>query len=288
MTRTSLSLNRRHFLQSGLLGSTALAAVGLPDSLRAAVIKAERDPFDGLKIGMVSYTLRKFSLDQAIAMTKQSGVKYLCLKDVHLPLKSTQAERQEARRKIEAAGLTLVGCGVIYMKNDAAEIRGFFQYAKDAGIPTIVCSPEPGALDTVEQMAREFDLRVAIHNHGPTDKQYPSPRDVLRLVAKRDAHMGICMDVGHTVRIGEDPVAVIEKCAARLYDFHIKDVTAATPKGGPIEIGKGVIDIVAVLKALLKLRFPYSVNLEYEANGDAPMPGIIESYAYLRGVLAAV
>jgi inosose dehydratase len=288
MTKTSLSLNRRRFLQTGLLGSTALAAVGLPTSLRAAVVKAERDPFDGLKIGMASYTLRKFSLDQAIAMTKQAGVKYLCLKDVHLSLKSTQAERQEARRKIEAAGLALVGGGVIYMKNDAAEIRGIFQYAKDAGMPTIVCSPEPEALDAVEQMAKEFDLRVAIHNHGPTDKKYPSPRDVLRLVDKRDPHMGICMDVGHTVRIGEDPVAVIEDCAARLYDFHIKDVTAATPKGGPIEIGKGVIDIVAVLKALLKLRFPYNINLEYEANGDAPMPGIIESYAYLRGVLAAV
>jgi inosose dehydratase len=288
MIEPSSALNRRRFLQTGLLGSTVLAAAALPISLGAAVTKADRDPFDGLRIGMASYTLRKFTLDQAIVMTKQAGVKYLCLKEVHLPFKSTTAERQEARRKIEAASLTLAGGGVIYMKNDAAEIRGIFEYAKDAGMPTIVCSPDPEALDTVEKMAKEYDLRIAIHNHGPTDKKYPSPRDVLRMVAKRDSRLGICMDVGHTVRIGEDPVAVIEECAGRLYDFHIKDVTAPTAQGGPIEVGKGVIDIVAVLKTLLKLRFPYCVNLEYEANADAPMPGVIASYAYIRGVLAAI
>jgi sugar phosphate isomerase/epimerase len=288
MKKLSFALNRRRFLQTSLLGSTALAAAALPAALQASVTKPDRDPFDGLKIGMASYSLRKFSLDQAIAMTKQAGVKYLCLKEVHLPLKSTPAERREARRKIEAAGLVVAGGGVIYIKNNAVEIRGFFEYARDAGMPTMVCSPDPDALDTVEQLAKEFDIRIAIHNHGPTDKLYPSPLDVLRLVEKRDSHMGICMDVGHTVRIGEDPAAVIRKCAGRLYDFHFKDVTAPTAQGGPIEVGRGVIDIVAVLKALLEVRFPYCVNLEYEANGDAPMPGILESYAYARGVLAAV
>jgi sugar phosphate isomerase/epimerase len=154
---------------------------------------------------------------------------------------------------------------------------------------TIVCSPEPDAMDLVEKMVKEFDQRVAIHNHGPTDKNgFPSPLDVLRVVKDRDARMGVCMDVGHTVRIGEDPVPVIEKCAGRLYEFHMKDVTAATAKGGSIEVGKGVIDIVAVLKTLLKIKYPYHVALEYEANGDAPMPGVLESFAYMRGVLAAL
>ena len=281
-------LNRRNFLKTGLLGSTALAAAALPGELFAGPTKSPRDPFDGLKIGMASYTLRKFSLDQAVAMTKQAGVKYICLKDMHLPLKSSTAERHAARQKVEAAGLSLCGCGVIYMKNDEAEIRTFFDYAKDAGMPTIVCSPDPDALDNVEKMARQYDIRVAIHNHGPTDKKYPSPLDVLRLVKNRDSRMGICMDVGHTVRIGEDPVAVIKECSARLYDFHFKDVTAPTPEGKPTEVGQGVIDIVGVLRELVKLKFTYHVNLEYEANGDAPMPGIIESYAYTRGVLAAV
>jgi sugar phosphate isomerase/epimerase len=281
------SFNRRRFLQASLLGSTALTSV-LPIKTLAGPVKAARDPFDGLELGMASYSLRKFNLDQAIAMTKEAGVKYLCLKDMHLSLKSTLAQCQEARKKIEDAGLVVAGGGVIYMKNNEPEIRDAFEYAKNAGMPTVVCSPDPDALDTVEKMAKQFDIIVAIHNHGPTDTKYPSPRDVLRLVKKRDQHMGICMDVGHTVRIGEDPVAVIEECSSRLYDFHMKDVTAPTKAGVPIEVGKGVIDIVGVLRVLVKLKYSHHINLEYEANADSPMSGILGSYAYIRGVLAAI
>jgi sugar phosphate isomerase/epimerase len=282
------NINRRHFLQTGLLGSTALAAATLPNTLRAALTKSDRDPCQGLKLGVASYTLRKFTLDQAIAMTKEAGVKYITLKDVHLSMKSTPEERAEARKKIEAAGLTLMGGGVIYMKNNEGEIRGVFDYAKEAGMPTIVCSPDPDALDTVEKMAKQYDIRIAIHNHGPTDKKYPSPLDVLSLIKDRDARMGICMDVGHTVRIGQDPIPVMKQCASRLYDFHIKDVTEATPKGKPIEVGRGVIDIVAVLKTLVQLKFSGHVALEYEDKGDAPVPGMQESFGYIRGVLAAI
>jgi len=284
----SEAINRRRFLQTGMLGSAALSGATLPYPVSAALTKPERDPFDGLKLGLTSYTLRKFSLDQAIAMTKDAGVKYISLKDVHLPLKSTPAERHKAREKIEAASLVLMGGGVISFKNDEAEIRGVFDYAKDVGMPTIICNPEPEALDKVEQMAKQYDLRIAIHNHGPDDKRYPSPLDVLRLVKDRDARMGLCMDVGHTVRIGQDPLAAIEQCANRLYDFHMKDVTAAARDGKPTEVGRGIIDIVGVLRALVRIKYSYHVALEYEAKADAPMPGIMESLAYMRGVLAAI
>ncbi len=284
----STALTRRRFLHSGLLGSAAVAVSSFQTSTPAALIKPEHDPCHGLKLGMTTYTLRKFNLDQAIEMTKSAGVKYISLKEMHLPLKSTPEERQRARQKVEAAGLVLMGGGVIYIKNDEADIRNTFEYAKDAGMPTIVCSPEIEALDAVEKMARQYDRRIAIHNHGPGDKRYPSPLDVLRLVANRDSRMGLCMDVGHTVRIGQDPVSAIEKCAHRLYDFHMKDVTAAKAEGKSIEVGKGVIDVVGVLKALVKVNFSYHLALEYEANGDAPVPGISESYAFIRGVLAAI
>src|SRR5206468_3911820 len=112
--------------------------------------------------------------------------------------------------------------GVIYIKNNPEEPRRAFAYAHDSGMPLIVASPDLDALDAVEAFAKEYDIRVAIHNHGPTDKTYPSPLDVLKILRNRDSRLGICMDVGHTVRIGEDPVKVIKECAARLYDFHIK------------------------------------------------------------------
>lgn len=287
--KNSETINRRRFFQTGLLGSTALAASAtFPAALFAGATKPGREPCHGLKLGITSYTFRKFTLEQAIAMTQQAGAKYISLKDVHLPLKSTQAERQAARKKVADAELILLGGGVIEIKNKEDAIRDIFEYAKDAGLPTIICSPEPEALDTVEKLARQYDIRIAIHNHGPTDKRFPSPLDVLRAVKDRDALMGICMDVGHTVRLGQDPVAVMQQCASRLYDFHIKDVTEPQASGKTIEAGKGVIDLVGVLTTLVKMKFPFHVALEYEANPDAPMPGVIESLAYMRGVLAAV
>lgn len=278
-------MNRRNFL--GLAGATALTAAALPLAASAAVTKADRDYSHGLKLGIASYSLRSFNLDLALSMTKQLKVKYITLKDFHLHMRSTKTEREAARKKVENAGITLMGGGVIYMDNEE-QARASFDYAKEAGMPVIVGCPDPAILDAVEKLAKEYDIRVAIHNHGPGDKRYPSPLDVLELIKNRDAHMGICIDVGHTVRIGVDPVAAIEQCAPRLYDFHMKDVTEATSKGSPTEVGRGVIDIPAVLKALVRIKFPYHVALEYEANGDNPMPGMIESFAYMRGVLAAM
>lgn len=239
-------------------------------------------------MGLTSYTLRKFSLDQAIEITVAAGVKYLSIKDVHLSLKSTPEQRQEARSKIQAAGLTLMGGGVIYLKNDEDEIRNAFQYAKDTGMPTLICSPDPEALDTVERFARQFQIRIAIHNHGLTDKKYPSPLDVLRLVKERDPLMGICMDIGHTVDIAQDPIPVIEQCAGRLYDFHIKDVSEPSGKGETVAVGRGIIDIVAVLKTLIGIPYRHHLALEYEAKAQNPVPGMMESFGYMKGVLAAI
>src|SRR5271157_224037 len=148
-------IDRRRFLQTSLLGSSAALAANLGANAFGAVTKPERDPDGGLKLGIASYTFRKFTLDQAIAMTKQAGFKYINLKDVHLPLKSTTMERQAARQKIEAAGLKLMGGGVIYMKNDEAEIQRVFEYAEESGMPVIVCSPFPDALDAIEKKARD-------------------------------------------------------------------------------------------------------------------------------------
>jgi sugar phosphate isomerase/epimerase len=283
--KTNSVVNRRSFLRTGLAGSLTLAA----SNHGAAILANDAgDPYRGLKMGVASYSLRKFTLDQAIAMTRSLGLKYICLKDVHLPLKSTAAQRHEARRKALAAGLTILGGGVITIRNQPEEIRNIFEYARDAGMPTIVCSPDHDALDAVEKMARQFGIRMAIHNHGPGDKRYPSPLDAFRMVKDRDELMGICLDVGHTVHLGEDPVAAIEKCSSRLYDFHMKDVAQATPKGKDVVIGKGVIDIPGVLRALLQFKYAGHLGLEYELTPENPLPGMKESLAYLRKVLASL
>ena len=281
--------NRREFLHRAVAGSATLAAsTALPLPCSAAVTKPERDAFHGLKIGITSYTLRKLSLDDALARTRDAGIKYISLKEVHAPLKSTPDERRAIRKKVEDAGLVLMGGGVIYMKNDPAQLRNTFEYAKDLGMKTIVCSPDPEALDEVEKLVKEYDIRIAIHNHGPGDKLFPSPNDVLRAVEHRDARMGACIDIGHTVRLGEDPVAAINKCAKRLYEMHLKDVTAPKADAKPTELGKGIIDLTGVLRALIKLKWPYHAALEYEARPDNVVPGMMECFGYLRGALAAM
>jgi sugar phosphate isomerase/epimerase len=281
-------LNRRHFLRAGLIGSSAaVTAATLGGRALAAVTKPEHDPDGGLKLGMASYTYRSFPLDKAIAMTKEAGFKYINLKDVHLPMKSTTEERQAARQKVEAAGLKLMGGGVISMKSEP-EVQQAFEYARDAGMPCIVCTMEPKLLDLVEKKARKFNILIAIHNHGPTDKLYPSPLDVLALVKDRDPLMGICMDVGHTVRIQVDPIECLERCGDRMHDMHMKDETQATPAGKATELGHGVIDIVGLLKTLSARKFPYHIGLEYEAHEHDPQPYVMECAGYLRGVLAAI
>ncbi len=279
-------MNRRHFLHSSILSASALG-ISRTFNAECNFCRKYSDSYAGLKVGVASYSLRKFSLDEALAMTKKLGVKYITLKDFHLPLQCTSDEAAVARKKVEAASLSLMGGGVIYMENEA-EARRAFVYAKAAGMPTIVASPAPELLDLVGTLAKENDIRVAIHNHGPGDKRYPSPYDVLKAVESRDSHLGLCIDVGHTVRIDVDPVKAIRDCARRLYDFHIKDVTMAEPKGETVEVGRGIIDIAGVLKALINIKFSGHLALEYEIQPEDPMPGMIESFAYMRGILSTL
>ncbi|MSU50236.1 MAG: sugar phosphate isomerase/epimerase [Opitutus sp.] len=279
------SISRRRFIQTGAGSLAALGAAQLPWRLFAA---PAQDPFRGMKLGVASYSFRKFTLEQAIAMTVELGLKYISLKSFHLDLKATPAQVREARRKIEAAGLVLLGGGVITIPPKEEEVRAIFEYAKGAGMPTIVCSPVPAGLDIVEKMVVEYNIRIAIHNHGPGDKYYPLPLDAWRMVENRDKRMGICIDVGHTVRIGGDPIAAIKRCASRLYDFHLKDVTAAIPAGKHCVFGKGVIDFPHVLQTLLDVKFSGHLEMEYEDTPDDPLPGMKESVAYLRKVFATL
>ena len=242
----------------------------------------------GLKLGIASYSVRKFSLTEAIAMTKRVGVEYIALKDFHLKLDATPAQIKEAAKQIADAGLKLVGCGVVYMPNDAAFIRQVFEYAKTANMGVIIGSPDHDALEICNRMVKEYDIKLAIHNHGPGDKKYPLATDAYNLVKGMDARMGVCPDIGHIKRLGADPVKEIEAVADRLHDMHIKDVSAAAAEGYTCEIGRGVIDIPGVLRALLRLKYQGHVALEYEKDPDDPLAGMAESIGYLKGVLSVI
>ena len=276
-------MHRRTFL--GSLAAAALLPRSFEYSARAAAPAPSEAP---LKLGVASYSLRKFPFDRALEMAKALDVQYLNFKDVHIPRTDPPEAIKAARAKVEGAGFTIVGGGTISMKNDEAQVRRDFEYARLAGMPLIVAAPTPDSLDVVERTAKEFGIRVAIHNHGPEDKHFPSPYDAYKLIKGRDRHMGLCVDVGHTVRAGVDPARAVLELRDRVYDLHVKDLRDLKDRDSQVIVGKGAIDFPALFRALMKIDFNGHVGLEYEIDVDNPLPGMQQSLAYMRGVLAAL
>lgn len=235
-------------------------------------------------LGLASYSFRAFSLDEAVAMTRRLGLEAIALKSVHLALDSPPDAVKAAAAKVREAGLDLYGCGVVYMKS-GDEIRQAFEYARAAGISIIIGVPDVELLPLAEKAVREYDIRLALHNHGPTDKVYPTPESAYLKIRDLDPRIGLCLDAGHAARSGLDPANEAEKYFDRLLDVHVKDVTSADVKGDPIEIGRGVVDIPNLLRALVRFGFGGKVSLEYEKDEKDPLPGAAESVGYLRGVL---
>ena len=281
------NLTRRTFLRSSALAATAIAAPSIPTL-------AEPKPLSGLpspiKLGLASYTFRNFDRAQVLAWMKQLHLTGLNAKDAkdHLPM--DPAAEAQALSDYEAAGIHLHAAGTVYFpKDEDDDIRSKFAYAKRAGIQVIVAGdPAPTTLPRIEKFVKEYDIRIAIHNHGPEDKIYHSPLDVLKVVGSMDPRIGCCIDVGHCVRAGADVVEAIHTVGPRLYNMHMKDLTDFTAKESQVAVGQGLMPIREIFAALIKLKYPGWVDLEYEVHGDDPMPGVTESYAYMRGVLAGM
>jgi inosose dehydratase len=278
-----------------LIEGAALFAASLPLARRAAGAEtggasAPRtgDPWRGLKVGVASYTLRKMTLEAAIAAIQRVGLTHVSIKDFHLPMKSTAEERRAVAARFKAAGITPLSCGNVSMENDSDSVRRVFEYARDTGLPTIVCTPHPDSMPILDAMVKEFDIRIAIHNHGPEDKRFPSPYDAWKAVEKYDRRLGLCIDVGHSARAGVDPAEAIRRCRERLYDLHLKDIDSTAPTGKTIEGGRGVLDLPSIVRALLDVRYPHLVSFEYEKDADDPLPGLAETVGYVKGLLAAM
>lgn len=283
--------SRREMIKMAAASGIGLHLLGRGSESAAAqkqATLASGDPWHGFKVGVASYTLRKMPLDDAIKAIQRVGLQYVSIKDFHLPLKSTKEERQAVAQKFKAAGITPLSCGNITMQNDEANVRQAFEYARDTGIPTIVCSPDPNSMPILDRMVKEFDIKLAIHNHGPEDKKFPSPYDVWKAIEKYDRRIGFCIDVGHTARAKVDPAECILRFRERLYDLHFKDINSTEPDGQTVEIGRGVLNLSSVLQALMKIKFSYLVSFEYEKDADDPLPGLSESVGYTKALLAGM
>ncbi len=243
----------------------------------------------GFHIGIATYSLREFQRGLAIRMIRQMEITHVSVKDFHLPYTSTPAEITRAVGEFNRAGLTLVSAGNTDLKSsDPAVLRKYFEYAKACGIPMLVAAPLHENLGAIEKLAKEFDIQIAIHTHGPEDPNFPSPQVVLDAVKGMDPRMGLCMDVGHSMRAGADVVQQVVNAGPRLLDVHIKDLKDGKVKESQCDVGCGVMPVVALFKQLQKIGYRASVNLEYEINADNPLPGMLRSFGYMKGVLAGL
>ena len=277
-------MNRRTWLKA-VPGAAALAA--LP-ATRAAAQEYRLGGAD-FKLGVASYSFRKFSRQQAIAMTKQLGTPYLNIKDSQLPLTSTPQQIEAAKQEFKDAGIIIVGCGTIYFKKaDEADIRSKFKYAKQLGAPLIVAGPTPETLPMLEKYVKEYDVKIAVHNHGPEDPYFPTPQSVLKIVKNMDPRMGCCVDIGHTERTGVNLIDTIAEVGPRLLDMHAKDLANLKVKESQVAVGEGKIPFGQLFLQLIKMKYDGCVNLEYEIHADNPLPGMQQSFSYMHGVLTGI
>ncbi|MDR1671897.1 MAG: sugar phosphate isomerase/epimerase [Bacteroidales bacterium] len=277
---------RREFIKRAGVGLAAVGAAPtlFPEELHARPSTGfEKDIF---KVSMAGYSFAKFNLEDSLKMMRRMDVHYLCIKDFHLPLDSTDEQIKAFHAQLAESNVTGYGVGPIYMRAEA-EIDRAFAYAKRVGVTLIVGVPNYELLPYVDKKVKEYDFRYAIHIHGPDIKEYPNAKDVIDHVKDLDPRIGLCLDVGHDVRAGFDPVDDLKNYHERVFDIHIKDVTAAGKEGKTCEMGRGVIDIPAFVRMLRSVKYTGACSLEFEKDMTDPLAGLAESIGYFKGVITA-
>ena len=276
-------MKRTNFIKA--LGLSPLALSFNPNEKSATQTSTATD--HKLKVGLASYTLRKYSVDELIEIMQRLDMKDVCLKSFHLPMDATDEQLRYTTEKFKARGINVYGGGVIYMKSED-EVNKAFKYAQAASLKMIVGAPEHQFLSLVEKKVKETNIKLAIHNHGPEDKIFPSPQSVYDKIKTLDPRIGLCIDTGHTFRLNQDPATEIKKLKDRLFDLHIKDIDKQVADGKNVEIGRGKMDIPSIMRALKEIQYDGILGIEYEKDAEHAAYGLTESVGYVRGIISMV
>jgi sugar phosphate isomerase/epimerase len=260
-----------------------LAVMAVALQANAQMVSGARGSED-IKIGIAGFSYRNFDIDQTLQMISSMGVKYFSVKDWWLPLDSTKEQMDQFKAKCASYGVEGYILGPIYMKS-VAEVDRAFAYAGRYGSTMFIGVPDYELIGYVIEKVRETGIKVAIHTNGPDGAAFPDIYKIVEMVKDPDLGVGCCLDMGHSVRSGEDIAKIVKKYHKWIYDVHIKDETAPSKAGETWEMGRGVIDFRPIVKALRKVGYTGVLSVEFEKNGDNPHHGIAESIGYLRGIL---
>jgi len=246
-----MSMTRRDLLKAGL-GAAAVAA--LPGRLLASLDAARGKPeeYAGFKAGLQTYTLRAFDFDQTLKYLNEFGLKYGQFYSKHIPLTDDQSKIEAAKEKLKAAGIQILSWGVQTFTKDAEKTKKSFDFAKAMGFSVYSAAPSADIFESLASLTKEYGIKIAIHNHGPDDKAYGRLEQVQKAVEKWPVEIGACVDTGHVLRTGENPVDWIKALGPRVHDVHLKDFSDAKTEH---VLGKGKLDVVGVLKALKEVKF---------------------------------
>ena len=276
--------SRKDFLKSiGLLGVASMSFGSFP-------ILSNHTPQNksNIKLGLATYSTRKYTLEETLNIAKTVGLNRISIKDrFHLPISETPANIKIEIQKIKNSGIEFYGGGVFYMKTKE-DVEKVFEYAKLTGINTIIGVPSIDLIPIVNKKIKEYDIMVAVHNHGPEDETFPTCESIYELIQNLDSRFGLCMDIGHTQRCGLNPAEEIIRFKDRLLDLHLKDVSKAEADGEELEIGRGAIDIPAVIKALKTIDYKYVASFEFEKDPENILPGLAESVGYVKGIIDSI
>ena len=264
-----------------LLGSGAAAFLslsGVGGALRMAQASPERaasvDRYSGFKMGLQSYSLRHFSLEQTIEHVADLGLHWVEFYPRHYAVTHDESRMAEVAALLEPHDMHLPVHGVHNFGGDESQNRRVFEFAKLAGIPLLSAHPSPDSFPILDELVKEFDIKIGIHNHGPRHR-YDRIEDSLKAVAPWDKRIGFCPDTGHCMRSGEDPVEMVRRMGDRLYGMHLKD-HARIARDNPPEtiLGEGVIDLKGLCQAMREVEFDAPISLEYELNPRNPLDDI--------------
>ena len=263
----------------------------------------------GWQLAVHAYTFRKFSVFECIEKTAGLGLKHMSLsgsvsldgKDSIKTVELSDKDMQAIVDKSKAAGLKLVNVGVVQLPPNEAQSRKVFEFAKKWGIDTLVAEPEDKALDLVEKLCKEYNIKVAIHDH-PKPSHYWNPETVPAAVKGRTPLMGACADTGHWLRSGLDPVECLKKLEGRVIVLHFKDLvpddSSTTEKSAPskkyaeskamhdVPWGTGVGNVKAQMAELKRQNFRGAFCVEYEYHWENSVPEVAQCVKFFHATAA--
>lgn len=289
-------MNRREFICAGLGAAVASGCATTGDACRRNEAKAPK-----FHIGMAGFTYKKQSADEMLKAMEKLEIHYLCVKDFHLPWKSTDGEIRAFVAKCADHGVTPYGLGPVPSKT-IEQIRRAFDFAKRLGVNVVVGSPykvgksaegkdllrNRELCEQISPLCDEYDIRFAIHNHGPDQPLcYPTGDVVCEFVKDLSPRMGMCLDIGHNYRSGKDPATCIRRYHGRLFDFHLKDIRPREndPKADAMILGRGVLDLPSIIRALCDVGYEGCCSIEHETNYDDNFGDLAESVGYFKALM---